>query len=313
MPLCEWEKTITCPYNPSHQITVERIQWHLVKCRKNHPASDHMVCPYNASHHIPKPEEQYHISTCSDRKIVELAKYSWAMDRAGQHGDLTLPPPTNINWGNSGKGEMEEDWEKEATVRKSYDPSKKASNAPVLRNLQGATPSQRKEFRAKERVRIETLQAGLDEKVNWAKEKQQQEKTTVIRPGMVSRRDSASIEPLRRPTIGQPDGAAGSSRPGSVTSALLAQHLGRGGGLQKVGQLRRPGSIVWGEDRGTDTNTTRDTVEMDTTKDTLDGVDTTSDTLDMRLNQLVLGRGRGMMQQAPLRRPSGLGNFNRVV
>ena len=26
MPLLDWEKTITCPYNPSHQITVERIQ-----------------------------------------------------------------------------------------------------------------------------------------------------------------------------------------------------------------------------------------------------------------------------------------------
>ena len=31
MPLCEWEKTVTCPYNPAHQITIERIQWHLVK------------------------------------------------------------------------------------------------------------------------------------------------------------------------------------------------------------------------------------------------------------------------------------------
>ena len=26
MPVLDWEKTITCPYNPSHQITVERIQ-----------------------------------------------------------------------------------------------------------------------------------------------------------------------------------------------------------------------------------------------------------------------------------------------
>ena len=26
MPVLDWEKTITCPYNPSHQITLERIQ-----------------------------------------------------------------------------------------------------------------------------------------------------------------------------------------------------------------------------------------------------------------------------------------------
>eukprot|EP00092_Neocalanus_flemingeri_P031565 GFUD01034276.1.p1 GENE.GFUD01034276.1~~GFUD01034276.1.p1 ORF type:complete len:315 (+),score=112.78 GFUD01034276.1:87-1031(+) len=314
MPLLEWEKTITCPYNPSHQITVERIQWHLVKCRKNHPASDHVVCPYNASHHVPKPEEQYHISTCSDRKIVELAKYSWAMDRPGQHGNLSMPPPSNIHWGNSDMG-MEENWEKEATVKQSYDPSKKASTAPVIRNLQGATPSQRKEFRAKEKVRIETLQAGLEDSVSRSRETQQ-EMTTVVRPAMV-RRDSA-MEPLRRPTIGGQSDGVGSSRPGSVTSAILAAHLGRGAGLagQKdgkvVGQLRRPGSLqAWGlgVDRSTDTNTTRDTLEIDTTKDTLDGVDTTADTIDMRLSQLGLGKGRGLHQLLPLRRPSGLGKM----
>ena len=306
MPLCDWEKTITCPYNPAHQITVERIQWHLVKCRKNHPASDHVVCPYNASHHVPKPEEQYHISTCSDRKIVELAKYSWAMDRAGQHGNLSMPPPSTIQWGNSGMGEMDENWEKEATVKQSYDPSLKASKAPVLRNLQGATPSQRKEFRAKERIRIETLQAGLEDSMSVSRENQKEEEKTVIKPGMV-RRDSA-MGPLRRPTIGsQPDGAS-SSRPGSVTSALLAAHLGRGGGQagQKdgrvVGQLRRPGSFL-----ATDTNSTRDTIEMDTTRDTLDGADSSVDTLDQRLNLLGLGKGRG--QLLTLRRPSGAGNM----
>ena len=66
MPICSWEKTITCPYNPSHQITQERIQTHLVKCRRNHPEVDLMVCPYNASHHVPKPEEQFHVTSCQD-------------------------------------------------------------------------------------------------------------------------------------------------------------------------------------------------------------------------------------------------------
>ena len=79
MPICSWEKTITCPYNPSHQITQERIQTHLVKCRRNHPDMDMKICPYNASHHIPKAEEQYHVTTCPDRKIIELSKYSWAL------------------------------------------------------------------------------------------------------------------------------------------------------------------------------------------------------------------------------------------
>ena len=168
MPLCDWEKTITCPYNSAHQITIERIQWHLVKCRRNHPTSDHVICPYNASHHIPKPEEQYHMSTCPDRKIVELAKYSWAIERPGQHGDLSMPPPSHIGLRNSSAMQCagDENWEKEATVKRSYDPKKKSTEAPVMRYLQGGTPAQRKEFRALEKVRIETLQSEKDKSID---------------------------------------------------------------------------------------------------------------------------------------------------
>jgi len=313
MPLCDWEKTITCPYNPSHQITVERIQWHLVKCRKNHPTSDHVVCPYNASHHVPKPEEQYHISTCSDRKIVELSKYSWAMDRPGYHGNLSMPPPSKVQWGNGNDAEdgMEENWEKEATVKQSYDPKKTASKANVLRYVQGATPSQRKEFRAKEKVRLETMQqGGLDDSMNISRDtdKSREVNKEKTRSSML-RRDSTStpVGPLRRPTIGlQTEG--GSSRPGSVTSALLAATLGRGQPGVRVApaQLRRPGGSILGWGEG-DTNTTRDTVD---TGSVVGGVDTTADTLDARLSQLALGRGRGLLQQQiPLRRPSGLGRI----
>jgi len=236
---------------------------------------------------------------------VELSKYSWAMDRPGHHGNLSMPPPSNIQWGNTAADDMEENWEKEATVKQSYDPKKKAIKAPVLRYVQGATPSQRKEFRAKEKVRLETMQqGGLDDSMNTSRDTSKDEKTTA-RLSML-RRDSAAapLGPLRRPTIGgQLD--SGSSRPGSVTSALLAATLGRGVGLssQRLGSgpLRRPGSILgWGE--GADNNTTRDT-------ESVGGVDTTTDTLDARLNQLALGRGRGLLEQIPLRRPSGLGRM----
>ena len=86
MPVLPWEKTITCPYNPSHQITEEKIQvnvvscpppdlllqWHLVKCRKNHQGSDLAICPFNASHHVPRPELGYHLGICSDRSSQTL-------------------------------------------------------------------------------------------------------------------------------------------------------------------------------------------------------------------------------------------------
>jgi len=202
----------------------------------------------------------------------------------------------------------DEDWEKEATVKQSYDPKKKAQKTPVLRNLQGATPSQRKEFRAQEKIRIDNLQqAGVDDKIGLPKDDATKE-STVSRQGM-PRRDS-NIPPLRRPTIGgQSDGV----RPGSVTSALLAAHQGRVGSLGEMGkvpgqQLRRPGSSVWRDN--VDTNTTRDTLELDTTKDTLDVLDTTTD-IDQRLTLLTLGRGRG--QPVPLRRPSSLATFNSLL
>ena len=58
---------------------------------------DHVICPYNATHHVPRPEEQFHISTCGDRKIVEMAKYSWLYDKPGQQGNLTNPVPNSAN------------------------------------------------------------------------------------------------------------------------------------------------------------------------------------------------------------------------
>eukprot|EP00092_Neocalanus_flemingeri_P026939 GFUD01029203.1.p1 GENE.GFUD01029203.1~~GFUD01029203.1.p1 ORF type:complete len:221 (-),score=44.97 GFUD01029203.1:344-1006(-) len=171
---------------------------------------------------------------------------------------------------------------------KSYDPSKKASTALVLRHLQGVTPSQKKEFRAKEKVRIETLQAGLEESLFRSRETQP-EKTTVVRPAMVMVKRDSAMEPLMRPTIGGQSDGTDSSRPGSATSAIQAWGVG--------------------VDRSTDTNTTRDTLEIDTTKDTLDGVDTTADTIDFRLSQLGLGEVRGLHQLLSLRRPSGLGKM----
>ena len=145
MGLMSWEKTVTCPYNPAHQITMERIQTHLVKCRRNHPDTDMVICPYNASHHVPKPEEQYHITCCPDRKIVELAKYSWALDKPGNHGNVKMPEPQNTMTQQEISNIMtkDENWEDEATIKESYNPATKCSKSQVLRRIQGVTPSER--------------------------------------------------------------------------------------------------------------------------------------------------------------------------
>jgi len=155
MGLMPWEKTTTCPYEPSHQITIERIQSHLVKCRRNHPNSNHVICPFNASHHIPQPEERFHLANCPDRRIVELDKYSWAVEDS-QHGYLKLPPESSSNRIH----DLEvEDWERDirGSRVKSYDPQEKCEKTGVIRKLQGATRSERKKFSVAERIRHEQL------------------------------------------------------------------------------------------------------------------------------------------------------------
>jgi len=82
---------ITCPYDAMHQIRPERIQYHLIKCKKNHPNADHVICPYNATHHVPKAEERDHLKTCVDRRVVEVRRYQYFDPVPGQHGNLNGP------------------------------------------------------------------------------------------------------------------------------------------------------------------------------------------------------------------------------
>lgn len=82
---------------------MDRLQVHLVKCRKNHPGyetlklfsnyvyrlqfyywlqrflknrnrlprSDLAICPFNRTHHVSHAEFQLHKMVCQDRRVVE--------------------------------------------------------------------------------------------------------------------------------------------------------------------------------------------------------------------------------------------------
>lgn len=83
---------------------------------------------------------------CPDKKIVELANYSWALEKPGLHGNVEIPSsrPRELNTTLFLEdGEEEEDWERDMRGVKSYDPQKKCEKTNVLRRLQGATPSER--------------------------------------------------------------------------------------------------------------------------------------------------------------------------
>ena len=130
---------------------------------------------------------------------------------------------------------------------------------------------------------------------------------------MIMPRESL-VGDIRRPVIeGGVENSGMTPRPGSVTSRLLA--------ILQSDKTKRPGSILQAVPGDVSaSNITKDTTDVDTTKDTVGKLDTSKDTvasndttkeLEERLERLVLGRGRGLdlKHLQPLRRPSGLGSF----
>ena len=60
---------VTCPYNEHHSVRLDRMQYHLMKCRKNYPDADFAICPFNATHHIPRINLESHIKECPHKPI----------------------------------------------------------------------------------------------------------------------------------------------------------------------------------------------------------------------------------------------------
>ena len=152
MPLLPWEETISCPYNPSHQITQKIIQKHLVKCRRNHPDTDLVICSFNSTHHIPGKIIKKHEEECPDRKLFEQIMYI-------PENQMRAPTPVTSR---PTCGSDDEDWEAEANVKVSYDPAEAAARKNVVRKIEGVVPSQRKAFRMKEFERLRDLEGKDD-------------------------------------------------------------------------------------------------------------------------------------------------------
>ena len=294
MPLCEFEKTITCPYNPSHQITEPRMGFHLTKCRKNHPDMGLAVCPFNSLHHIPKPEERFHMETCADRKSVELLKFRTEDEKPV--AEFCLPNVTV----NRTDTPNDEDWEAE-TVAGTYNPQAKAASKKVLRKIEGATPSQRKEFRRQERERLGRLSQGLSldsfdlDQTQSIPGLATSQQSSEPGPPASQRRDSHLL-PLRRPTIVQE-----SVKPlQGIETQLLKVHLGRGMETpaqrmagRKV-ELRRPGDV-------------KVELAVGASNASEDGGSSTTSYSDVNANRLItMARGRGLQILKGVKKPGGL-------
>lgn len=208
MPILPWETTVTCPYNPSHQITKDKLIKHLVKCKRSYPDADVKVCSFNASHHVPTKDLKEHEKNCPDAQRF--------MSYQLQYKVRKFPQPVSSNRVIISPASDEEDWEKEATVKESYNPYKMTASKQVLRKIEGATESERREFRDKEKVRLYELEkksAGL----NINKEKEN-------RKGILLQRARNSLVTLR-----VQDGVDGNENVGENPShSLPGKSRGRG-------------------------------------------------------------------------------------
>jgi len=301
MGLMPWEKTTTCPYDPSHQITIERIQTHLIKCRRNNPNTDHVICPYNASHHIPKPEEKFHMANCCDRKIVELAKYSWQLETPGCHGNFEPPPVPQETLPQSLDPQEFmsdlEDWVSSGTRIDSYDPQKNCEKLNVLRRLQGATRSERKKFRAAEKIRHEELLTLNDSRCSFMSKCEEETGDFHSRRPTLFRQESPSV-PLRRPSIAD---QSLSSRPTLVRkerpSVKDQQQAASNPGSARYGSITSRLLNMVGSKRQEKNTTETEDVSL-------------NDTLDSTLGRLALTKRMAELRvdsAGQIRRPSGLG------
>ena len=73
MPLLPHEKTLTCPYNPSHQILPSRFGRHLWKCSRSYTGDQVVSCKYGCKH-IPVHALSEHDAQCPLKKFVEELK-----------------------------------------------------------------------------------------------------------------------------------------------------------------------------------------------------------------------------------------------
>ncbi|XP_062578246.1 uncharacterized protein LOC134240159 [Saccostrea cucullata] len=139
------DKDEVCPYDKSHVFPAKRMQYHLMKCRKNHKGSSFATCPFNARHEMPKPELRFHLEICPDKAVIEPLLAYENSKRNGEEGsmfrgctDLPVYDDVTIN--------SEENWDDEipSVARIGVDPQFFARQDHMI--IPGLTKSEKKKF-----------------------------------------------------------------------------------------------------------------------------------------------------------------------
>ncbi|XP_052861670.1 gametocyte-specific factor 1 homolog [Anopheles cruzii] len=149
-------RVLECPFNRAHQIPEERMQRHLIKCKKQYPKVKMLQCPLNSTHLMPTEEYMTHIQLCRDRSLVETFRN--VVKPATNSGQLVqgVVQPTKPDAPSSAPlCPDEESWDDMAAP--AYNPTRYCIENKVIRKAFHLTPSEKRDFYEQERIRHEEL------------------------------------------------------------------------------------------------------------------------------------------------------------
>ncbi|KAK0182099.1 hypothetical protein PV327_000268 [Microctonus hyperodae] len=146
---------VDCPLDNVHRIRSSRLQYHLVRCLKNHTlsTSTKVKCPFNPLHIVEAVEVMHHCKSCPDSASVLLEEYDLEGEKcySGLIGFDEMQRQFDANF--------TEQYEKEKCTmnNRGYDPNEDIENKPVYRIMMCESKSKRQEFRMRERQRFAAL------------------------------------------------------------------------------------------------------------------------------------------------------------
>lgn len=133
-----------CPYDKSHMVRRKRMQYHLMKCRKNHPGKDFATCPFNACHEMPRPELRYHIANCPDKATIEK-DLAYERERDVDEGSM-FKGCTDVPAYNSYEVSCEESWDEDVNPHPRIGVEEVFMEKVKFKNITGMTPAEKRQF-----------------------------------------------------------------------------------------------------------------------------------------------------------------------
>ncbi|KAK0083819.1 hypothetical protein PV325_008139 [Microctonus aethiopoides] len=167
---------VDCPLDNVHRIRRSRMQYHLVRCLKNHTlsTSTKVKCPFNPLHIVEAVEVVHHCESCPDSATVLLEEWDLEGDKC--YSGLIAFDEMKRQFEANIPQQYEE--EKCTMYSQGYDPNENIENKPVYRIMMCESKSKRQEFRMRERQRF----AALDQNKKVSKDAAASEAPEVQKP-----------------------------------------------------------------------------------------------------------------------------------